>query len=181
MSSPTNITETGIRIRPGGPADVPAVLDMLDGAVAWMNARGNTEQWGTTPYSQKPGGVERVQRYTTDNDPYIAELDGVPVGTLVIATGPNPQVTAIPTAEEPERYVRLLVSDRERAGLGIGAVLLEHAVEVTRQAGVDLLRVDCWAGGGGELVAFYERCGFTATHPFLAGTWPGMVLSRRVG
>ncbi|PKT68495.1 hypothetical protein CW362_34715 [Streptomyces populi] len=36
-------------------------------------------------------------------------------------------------------------------------------------------------GGGGELVAFYERQGFTPTEPFLSGTWPGQVLARRVG
>ncbi|WP_031517284.1 GNAT family N-acetyltransferase [Streptomyces sp. NRRL F-5123] len=169
-----------IRIRPGAPADAPAVLDMLDGAVAWMNGRGNTEQWGTTPYSQKPGGVERVRRYTTDNMPFIAEVDGVPAGAVVLDTGPSPQMPIAPAAE-PERYVRLLISDRRLAGQGIGAALLEHAAEQTRQAGVSLLRVDCWAGGGGELVAFYERCGFTRTESFLSGSWPGQVLDRRVG
>ncbi|MCB5178944.1 GNAT family N-acetyltransferase [Streptomyces antimicrobicus] len=153
---------------------------MLDSAVAWMNARGNTEQWGTVAYSQRPGGAERVQRYTTENDPYVAELDGVPVGALVLDSGPSPQLP-VPRAGEPERYVRLLVSDRRHAGLGIGAALLEHAVEQTRRAGVELLRVDCWAGGGGELVAFYERCGFTRTQSFRSGDWPGQVLARRVG
>ncbi|MGP3989829.1 GNAT family N-acetyltransferase [Streptomyces sp. 3N207] len=175
-----NDTAPGIRIRPGSPADVPAILDMLDSAVVWMNERGNTEQWGTTPYSQKPGGMERVERYTTENAPHIAELDGTPVGALVLHTGPSPQMPIAP-AGEPERYVRLLVSDRRHAGRGIGAALLALAVEETRRAGVDLLRVDCWAGGGGELVAFYERNGFTSTNRFLLGAWPGQVLARRVG
>jgi GNAT superfamily N-acetyltransferase len=168
-----------LRIRPGSLDDAPAVLGMLDGAVAWMNARGNTEQWGTTPYSKKPGGTERVERYTTENEPYIAELDGIPVGALVLDAGPSPHMP-IAAAGEPERYVRLLVSDRRYVGRGIGAALLGHAVEQTRRAGVDLLRVDCWAGGGGELVAYYERNGFTPTEPFVSGTWPGQVLSRRV-
>jgi hypothetical protein len=53
-------------------------------------------------------------------------------------------------------------------------------VEETRRAGVRLLRVDCWAGGGGELVAYYERHGFTPTETFLAGSWPGQVLAQRV-
>jgi GNAT superfamily N-acetyltransferase len=172
-------TAHGIRIRPGSLADAPAVLDMLDSAVAWMNDRGNTEQWGTTPYSQNPGGVERVERYTTENTPYLAELDGTPVGALVLDSGPSPQMPIAP-AGEPERYVRLLVSDRRHAGRGIGAALLAHAAEETRRAGVDLLRVDCWAGGGGELVAFYERNGFTPTDRFLSGSWPGQVLARRV-
>ncbi|GAA2662671.1 GNAT family N-acetyltransferase [Streptomyces lunalinharesii] len=175
-----NDTTRDIRIRPGGPADAPAILDMLDAAVAWMNARGNTEQWGTTPYSQKPGGAARVERYTTENAPYIAELGGAPVGALVLDSGPSPQLPIAP-AGEPERYVRLLVSDRRHAGLGVGAALLAHAVEETRRAGVELLRVDCWAGGGGELVAFYERNGFTPTEPFRSGAWPGQVLARRVG
>ncbi|MEV7520479.1 GNAT family N-acetyltransferase [Streptomyces sp. NPDC091371] len=170
----------GIRIRPGRLADAPAVLAMLDSAVAWMNARGNTEQWGTTPYSQKPGGVARVERYLTENAPHIAELDGTPVGALVLDTGPSPQLPIAP-AGEPERYVRLLVTDRPHAGLGIGAALLAHAAEEARRAGVDLLRVDCWAGGGGELVAYYERNGFTRTGGFLSGAWPGQVLARRVG
>ncbi|WP_030836520.1 GNAT family N-acetyltransferase [Streptomyces hygroscopicus] len=169
-----------IRIRPGGPADAPAILDMLDAAVAWMNDRGNTEQWGTTPYSRTPGGVARVERYTTENSPYVAELDGTPVGALVLDSGPSPRMPIAP-AGEPERYVRLLVSDRRHAGLGIGAALLAHAAEEARRAGVRLLRVDCWAGGGGELVAFYERNGFTPTDRFLSGTWPGQVLAMRIG
>ncbi|MFC6984153.1 GNAT family N-acetyltransferase [Streptomyces cirratus] len=168
-----------MRIRPGGPADAPAILDMLDCAVLWMNARGNTEQWGTVPYSQRPGGAERVERYTTENLPFVAEWDGVPAGALVLDSGPSPQLPIAP-AGEPERYVRLLVSDRRCAGLGIGSALLERAAEETRRAGAGLLRVDCWAGGGGELVAYYERNGFTPTGRFRSGTWPGRVLARRV-
>lgn len=172
-------TSPGLRIRPGGPADAPVVLRMLDGAVAWMNERGNTEQWGTIPYSERADGPARVERYTTENTPYIAELDGTPVGALVLDSGPSPQMPIAP-AGEPERYVRLLVSDRHHAGLGIGAALLTHAAEETRRAGVRLLRVDCWAGDGGRLVAFYERNGFTRTDRFLSGTWPGQVLARRL-
>nr|WP_037909669.1 GNAT family N-acetyltransferase [Actinacidiphila yeochonensis] len=175
-----NETTPGLRVRPGGLADAPAILDMLDGAIVWMNARGNTEQWGTTPYSRKPGGVRRVEQYATEQDAFVAELDGVPVGALVLGSGPSPQMP-IPPAAEPERYVRLLITDRRYAGRGIGAALLAHAVEETRRAGLTLLRVDCWAGGGGELVAYYERTGFTRTEPFLSGTWPGQVLARRVG
>ncbi|WP_405980471.1 GNAT family N-acetyltransferase [Streptomyces sp. NBC_00158] len=174
-----NDTTRGIRIRPGRLADSGVVLGMLDGAVAWMNSRGNTEQWGTTPYSQKPGGVERVERYLTENAPWIAELDGVPVGAMVLDSGPSPQMP-IPAAGEAEVYVRLLVSDRARVGAGIGAALLAHAGDEARRAGLGLLRVDCWAGGGGELVAFYERNGFTPTEAFLSGDWPGQVLARRL-
>ncbi len=108
---------------------------------------------------------------------YIAVLGGVTVGAMALGSGPSPQVPIAPAAE-PEGYVRLLVSDRRHIGMGIGAALLTHAAEETRRAGVRLLRVDCWAGGGGELVAFYERNGFTATDRFQSGSWPGQVLAR---
>ncbi|MEV7617953.1 GNAT family N-acetyltransferase [Streptomyces sp. NPDC089799] len=170
----------GLRIRPGGITDAPAILSLLDSAVAWMNARGNTEQWGTVPYSRRPGGAERVERYTTENAPYIAESDGTPVGAMVLDSGPSPQIPVAP-AGEPERFVRLLVTDRRYAGRGVGAALLDHAVEEARRAGVGLLRVDCWAGGGGELVAYYERNGFTPTDTYLSDGWPGRVLARRIG
>ncbi|MEV6017092.1 GNAT family N-acetyltransferase [Streptomyces sp. NPDC051997] len=173
-------TSQAIRIRPGEPADAGAVLDMLDGSVVWMNARGNTEQWGTTPFSTTPSLVERIHRYLTENAAFVAETGGTPVGAVVLDTGPAPSMPIGP-AGEPERYVRLLVSDRRHSGRGIGAALLAHAAEETRRAGVGLLRVDCWAGGGGELVAYYERQGFTPTEPFLSGTWPGQVLARRIG
>jgi hypothetical protein len=36
---------------------------------------------------------------------------------------------------------------------------------------VTRLRVDCWAGGEGALVRYYEAAGFTATTRFTVGTW----------
>jgi hypothetical protein len=48
-----------MRIRPGGPDDIAAVLALGDEAVKWMNARGNTRQWGTTP---RTGDQEREVR-----------------------------------------------------------------------------------------------------------------------
>ncbi|MDG9673944.1 GNAT family N-acetyltransferase [Micromonospora sp. DH14] len=175
-----NDTSHGVLIRNGGPADAPAVLAMLDSAVAWMNDRGNTEQWGTTPFSTQPARVAQVDRYLTENLPFIAEVDQMPAAAMVLGSGPDPRVPIAPV-DEPERYVRLLVSDRRFAGRNLGSALLAHAVQETRRAGVRLLRVDCWAGGGGKLVAFYERQGFTRTEPFLFGSWPGQVLAQRVG
>ena len=40
-----------MRIRPGGPGDIAAVLALGDEAVTWMNARGNTQQWGIGPWT----------------------------------------------------------------------------------------------------------------------------------
>ena len=47
---------------------------------------------------------------------------------------------------------------------------------------MDRVRVDCFAGNGGRLVAFYESCGFTPTERFTVGeSWVGQVLVRDLG
>lgn len=166
-----------MKIRPGGPEDLPLVLGMLDDAVRWLVARGHTGQWGTEPWSTRPKARARVEGYLAEGAPWVAEIDGEPAGTLTLTTGPGPEVAP---AGEPERYVHLLVTDRRFAGRGVGAALLAHAAEETRRAGVDLLRVDCYAGNEGRLVAYYVGQGFTPTEPFSVGDWQGQVLARRV-
>ncbi|NML50104.1 GNAT family N-acetyltransferase [Streptomyces sp. R302] len=166
-----------ITIRRGGPADLPAVLDILDSAVVWLNGRGITAQWGTTPFTSRPKTVEHVGRVMGEGDPWIAEVDGVPAGALTLTPHPGADV---PPADEPERYVRYLATHARFHGLGVGAALLAHAADETRRAGVSLLRVDCFAGTEGRLVAYYEHQGFTRTTPFTVGDWPGQVLEMRV-
>jgi GNAT superfamily N-acetyltransferase len=90
----------------------------------------------------------------------------------------------VPPADEPELYVRLLVTERASKGQNIGGQLLEHAVKLARDAGAGLLRVDCFAGGDGALIRYYEKQGFTRTEAFavpVSGSeWPGQVLAQRV-
>ncbi|MFG2815583.1 GNAT family N-acetyltransferase [Streptomyces sp. NPDC048410] len=169
-----------ITIREGGRADVPVILGMFDSAVAWLTAQGRTGQWGTMPWSTDPEKTARVERYVELGVPCIAEVNGVPAAALVLADAPAHYVQP---ADEPERYVQLLTSDRRFKGHGTGAALIAHAVERTRQAGISLLRVDCYAGDDGKLVAFYERNGFTPAERLTVGEngWPGMLLTRRVG
>ncbi|WP_406861632.1 GNAT family N-acetyltransferase [Streptomyces sp. HUAS MG47] len=166
-----------LTIRKGGADDVPAILAMLDSAVVWLNARGNTEQWGTEPWSARASSVERVKEIVASGTPWIAELDGRPAGTVTLTPHPTPYVEPV---DEPEVYVHLLVTDARCHGRGVGAALLAHAVEETRRQGVSLLRVDCYAGGEGRLVEFYEDQGFTRTQAFTVKDWPGQVLEQRV-
>lgn len=54
-----------------------------------------------------------------------------------------------------------------------------------RITGVRLLRLDCWAGGDGKLVAYYQGQGFTLSQR-LTGTgsdgqpWTGALLQQRL-
>jgi GNAT superfamily N-acetyltransferase len=166
-----------MRIRPGDVADVPALMAMYDEAVAWMVARGNTGQWGTEPLSSQPERVESVRRLVEEADLRIAELDGVPVGALITHDKPPDRIEPV---GEPELYVRLLLTSRRYAGRAIGARLLEYARSLAVDLGVALVRVDCYRGGDGSLVRYYERNGFVRTHPITIGEWPGQILEQRL-
>ena len=90
----------------------------------------------------------------------IAEMEGEVVGVSVVTDYPLPYV---PAAEEPERYLTLLMSSPKLRGQQIGHRLIALAREHTVSEGVDLLRLDCVAGGDRRLVSYYTSEGFTPT------------------
>jgi GNAT superfamily N-acetyltransferase len=171
-----------MKIRTGGPEDATATLALLDAAVAWLAARGRTGQWGDRPWTSRPAATERIHRYAAEyllraaDDP-----QGRTVGVCVLAETPPDYA---PPVTERELYVRLLVTDREHTGRGIGAALVADAVAEARSRGIGLLRLDCYAGDDRALVAQYERLGFTPTDTFTVdqpdGPWPGQILAVRV-
>jgi GNAT superfamily N-acetyltransferase len=170
-----------ITVRPGGPNDVPAVLALLDGATEWLVAQGRTDQWGTQPHSTSPWRIGQISGYAAEGGLWIAEYDGRPVGALAIGEAKPP----VPPAEEPEIFVRLLVTDRTLTGQGLGRALLDHARQMARDAGVKVVRLDCFAGNDGALIRYYESQGFTRGVPFNvqrenAPDWPGQVLVQRL-
>ncbi|MEU1625155.1 GNAT family N-acetyltransferase [Streptomyces sp. NPDC020096] len=172
-----------MKIRTGGPGDVAATLTLLDKAIVWLTARGWPDQWGTEPRSTRPSSVAHIEEYARDHLLRAAELDGGVVGVCVLAEAPPEYVAEI---AERELYIRLLITDRDRSGSGIGAALVADACEEARRRGISLLRVDCYAGNGGGLVEQYRRLGFepaepfTVTSPTTGEPWPGQVLQRRL-
>ncbi|RBQ18805.1 GNAT family N-acetyltransferase [Spongiactinospora rosea] len=166
-----------MEIRHGGLGDVPAVLAMFDGAVAWLAGQGRTGQWGTEPFSRQAARVETVSRWASGGGMRIAVLEGRPAGCMALGAA----LGYVPPVAEPELYVQGLVTGRRFAGRGVGAALLEHAVAEAARAGIGLVRVDCYAGDDGRLVRYYEGRGFTRAGAFTVGAWPGQVLQRRVG
>jgi len=165
-----------MNIRSGRPEDARAVLVMLDGAVQWLVAHGRTGQWGAEPFSAVPEHVQRVHAWAGGGGLRIAEKGGMAVGAMVLGEAP----AYVPPAGEPEGYVQVLVTAREHARQGVGRALLDHARAEAVSRGARLLRVDCWAGGGGALVRYYRACGFTPTVRFRVGEWEGQLLEQHL-
>ena len=163
----------------GGPADVPAIMRMLDDAQDWLATLGRTGQWGTEHWSENPAAVDRFTQLATSGMVWLGRVHDDVAGVIITSVTPPDYV---PPASEPEHYVSLLVTARAFAGAGVGAALLAHARAEARAAGVGLLRVDCYDGDDHRLVAYYEKQGFTPVATFTArnGTWPGRLLAQRI-
>jgi GNAT superfamily N-acetyltransferase len=160
-------------LRRGGPEDTGWLLDRFDEAIAWMVARGQPGQWGSEPLSARGGGRARVAALCSGGGLRVATLDGVDVGALVVGQRP-PHVAAI---ARPELYIDLLLVARSHAHRGLGAWLVERAVAEARTLGVELVRVDCWAGAP-TLVAWYEARGFSRAGTFTVNDgWVGQVFA----
>ena len=166
------MTVSGLTIRPGDEADGPAVIAMFDEAVAWLVERGQTGQWGATPFSERPGIRERVYGFRVGGGLHIAEAKGEPVGVLVV--GPPPAYA--PAAPVPELYIILLLSSRRLTGRGIGGALVNRAIQLAYERRAEFLRVDCWAHAPG-LVRWYEKQGFTRSSRFELNGWQGQIFT----
>lgn len=146
-----------MHLRRGGTDDVPALMLMFDEAVAWLTERGSGSQWGTAPWSENPARVAMVESIAAE-ELWLAEVGGTTVGVLAVSDTP---ISYTPPVDEPELYVHLLLVSRGHGGLNVGGRLLDHARGLARERGTSLVRVDCWAGGDGGLVRYYEGQGFT--------------------
>ncbi|QKV78404.1 GNAT family N-acetyltransferase [Amycolatopsis sp. Hca4] len=166
-----------IVIRSGDSGDADLLLRFFDEAVEWLVARGSSQQWGTEPWSRVPKRIERVKGMAADPGLRIAVVDGEPAGALIVSEDHDPHVPAV---DERELYIRLLITSRRFTGKHVGGRLIEYALDEARRRGIDLVRVDCWAGGDGELQRYYEGRGFRPTVRFSVDEWVGQVLEQRL-
>jgi GNAT superfamily N-acetyltransferase len=97
-----------------------------------------------------------------------------------IRAGDGESPDYVDAASEPELYVILLLTSRRYAGRKIGDQLLVKARANAVAKGVSLMRVDCYGGGTGDLVRYYERNGFVRTQAFTLRDWPCQVLEQRL-
>jgi GNAT superfamily N-acetyltransferase len=165
-----------VEIRVGSSVDVPVVLALFDEAVEWLVKAGRGDQWGKRPFSTNRQRQAQITVWAAEGRLRLAQLGTMVIGS--VAVGPAPPY--VPQEARPELYVEGLVVAREFAGKGIGRLLLDRAYAEAVDRGAEVLRVDCFAGGDGALVRYYERHGFRPTIPLRVGQWPGQLLERVV-
>lgn len=169
---------TSMHVRNGVSDDFDAVLALGDEAVAWMNARGNTAQWGTEPWTGNENREQLLYYGLLGDGVRVMETDeGEIVGVLMATEQRQGHGTE---AGERELYINLLLTSRRYSGRGVGAALMEEAKVIAAEQGVDLISVDCFAGEDEGLVRVYENYGFRRVREFFIEQWPGMLLAMRL-
>ncbi|KAL8947304.1 MAG: hypothetical protein Q9222_006400 [Ikaeria aurantiellina] len=187
------------------PIVLPTFLYLFDEAVEWLTARGLSSQWGTEPMKSDPTHIEKVQRMVDICTVFLASPKVSPSSESISSPVDEPMTPSlvpgmclisrqrchpeiIPPASEPENYIQYLATSRSHAASkGLGKAFIEVAEKFTRDQGLGLLRLDCFAGGElgeGGLVKVYERLGFRKAGPKLVydeSGWLGQVMEKKVG
>lgn len=167
-----------LEIRIAQAQDLPEVLGLFDDAVAWLNARGVTGQWGTMPFSVSSRSQPRFMGWIGAGALFVARQDGRIVGTIALAEQPPTYAAHFwPAFPATAYYLEAFATARDRAGEGIGRALLAWAEDYTRQQGKDTIWLDCWADSPG-LVAYYQRAGYTPMNTFSVGEWRGQLFHK---
>lgn len=165
------MTAPELSFRTGVPADAGWLLALFDGAIEWLLARGQPGQWGSEPFSQRDSARAQVAELCASGELRVASLDGEDVAALGLGSHPGD----VEPIDRSELYITLLLVSRAHAHRGIGEGLVDRARAEARDRGVEVLRVDCWAGAP-TLVGWYQARGFARSSRFTVnGDWTGQV------
>ena len=160
-----------LSFRTGAPDDAAWLLGLFDGAVAWLVARGQPGQWGSSPFSERETARRHVSELCAGGELRVASLDGEDVAALALGDRP----AHVEPIDRPELYINLLLVSRDHAHRRIGEGLVARALDEARERALEVVRVDCWAGAP-SLVGWYEARGFTRSSRFtVMGDWTGQV------
>jgi GNAT superfamily N-acetyltransferase len=174
--------EPRVDLRVATADDTAAVVALYDEAVDWLAARGRSDQWGTTPFSARPEVVAMIQARAESGDMWLAHIGDRILGAIVL--GDKAPHYIDPADHWPEIYITGFITSRAPDARTAGQRLLQHAKDSAYREGISLLRLDCYAGGDGALVAYYESAGFEQVARFsvelLGATYTGCLLEQGV-
>lgn len=143
---------SGVRVRPATLADAATILELWQSSARWLLSKGIV-QW-RPEYFNRDSVVEFL---TNGSDAYVAEIDGVAVGTYVV-TWSDPVIWE-ELDDGQAGYIHRFAVNREYKGSGIGTYLIRSAEEQIRSKGKKHVRLDCMADNE-RLNRYYAELGF---------------------
>jgi ribosomal protein S18 acetylase RimI-like enzyme len=168
---------TTYQLRLGTPADLAAVLDLIDNAAAWLRTQ-NTNQW-SQPWPTRRQRDARVLRGILAQGTWLVERRGAPVATVTYHAAGNADIWKNVESPEPACYMSRLVLNREFAGQEIGTALIDWVgLRAREEYGATSLRIDVWTDNL-RLHRYYEDRGFLFLGLHSDETYPSRALFSR--
>lgn len=147
------------RVRLAMADDIPAILDLIGSAAAWLRKYKDTDQWAR-PWPTESARNARIARGVDRGSTWMVEENGVLAGTITCRDKGNPKLWTAAERSEPAVYVSRLIVSREHAGEGIGAALIDWAgLRGLGAWAADWTRVDVWTTNL-ALHEYYKGQGF---------------------
>lgn len=127
-------------IRPAGPGDLPAVLELRAEAERWLRGRG-IRQW-TPDYDDYARSV--LTGWVSSGAAWVVEHDGEVVATISANSEPDPDFWGWASRRNQANalYLGKMIVRRDHAGRGIGDSILNWASARAARAGVRWVRID---------------------------------------
>ena len=145
------------------PADLNAILGLIEEASRWLKVRGQ-DQWAV-PWPNRVERDARVLKGLANRKTVIVRQGDTAVATVTIANWHNPKVWVNEpscTADLSERavYLHRLITARKYAGHGLGESLINWAEKRARaKYRAQWTRIDVWKTNT-DLHRYYEKLGF---------------------
>jgi GNAT superfamily N-acetyltransferase len=135
-----------------GPADLPAVMALLDERRQWLAERGS-DQWnvGREFESRMADAIDR-------RETLLLRDDDVPIATFTMTPEGDPDFWTLDELKESALYLGKMVSAVSRRGEGLGVLMLSWAQDWAARSGFDLLRWDVWRTNR-QLQDYYRSIG----------------------
>ncbi len=140
--------------------DMAAAIDVIRHAGIWMrdSDTANYSSW----WNPEKVSNEMLSPHAKPNEFFVIKVGAQPVATAIIQTQQSLQDwSSIDNGKEPPKaiYVHYVAVEREFAGQGLVAVLVEKATAIAKQQGCSVIRLDTNANEP-KLCSLYQGLGF---------------------
>jgi ribosomal protein S18 acetylase RimI-like enzyme len=170
-----------LRLEFATPADLDAILGLIEEASRWLKARGQ-DQWAE-PWPNREERDARVLKGLASRKTVIVRQGDTAVATVTMANWHNPNVwvSGPCTADLSERavYLHRLITARKYAGHGLGESLINWAEKRARaKYRAQWTRIDVWRTNT-DLHRYYEKLGFESCGKCPDPSYPSGALFQR--
>jgi GNAT superfamily N-acetyltransferase len=149
--------------------NLSTILRLIREASGWLAGKG-TDQW-QRPWPDEAQRDARVRRGLQRGATWIVGAGLRPAATVTVAQTPNIAVwrNAECNVDDPAVYAHRLIIDRQFAGWGLGAELIDWTgLRAHQENGAKWIRIDVWSTNE-DLHEYYLKQGFepcgTASNP----------------